>query len=72
VPTKTHTRTIDEHVADPRHLSGPQLARLGIQVLNKYDLLLQCMTCSETWTPKLQPDGTLPQGYWICPNKCNV
>jgi hypothetical protein len=68
MPAKTH----EDHIADPRRLSGPQLARLGIQILNRYNLLLQCMTCNETWTPALKPDGTLHQGYWVCPNKCNL
>lgn len=65
-------RIDQEDLADPRRLSGPQLARLGIQILNKYDLLLQCASCNETWTPTLKADGMLPAGYWVCPNKCNL
>jgi len=57
---------------DPRRMSGVQLARLGVQILNKYDLMLQCMACGETWTPQPGPRGKLPYGYWHCPNKCNV
>jgi hypothetical protein len=44
---------------------------LGIKLLNKHDLLLQCMDCSETWSPLLDKKGNLPEGYWICPNGCN-
>jgi len=56
---------------DPRYLFPAQLARLGVSRLNRYDVLLQCVTCGATWSPKLRPDATLPPGYWQCPNKCN-
>ena len=58
--------------ADPLRLDGIQLARLGVQVLNRFDLALQCVTCNTVWSPALLKDGRLPHGYWICPNKCNV
>ncbi len=57
---------------DPRHMSSVQLARLGVQLLNKYDLLMQCMTCGETWSPQLDRHNRLPFGYWHCPKKCNL
>ena len=56
---------------DARRLSGPKLAIFGVRLLNRYDLLLQCGVCGETWTPTLLSDGRLPRGYWQCPNKCN-
>ncbi len=58
--------------ADPRRMSGVQLARMGIRLLNKYDLLMQCMNCGETWSPTTGAHGRLPEGYWRCPNRCNV
>lgn len=57
---------------DSRRLSGPILATFGIRLLNRYDLLLECMQCGEIFTPSLLPEGRLPRGYWQCPNKCNV
>ena len=57
---------------DPRRMSGVQLARLGVQILNKYDLSLKCVTCGEIWSPQADRDGRLAAGYWICPNKCNL
>jgi hypothetical protein len=57
---------------DPRRMSSVQLARLGIEVLNKHALLLRCMTCGETWSPQLDRNGMLTAGYWQCANKCNV
>lgn len=56
---------------DPRRMSAVQLARLGIEVLNKHDLLLRCMSCGETWSPHLDRNGMLTAGYWHCTNKCN-
>jgi hypothetical protein len=69
MPTAPTSTKHDVH--DPRYMSGPQLAHLGIKLLNKHDLLLQCMDCSETWSPILDKKGHLPEGYWICPNGCN-
>ena len=57
---------------DPRHMSAVQLARLGVEVLNKYDLLLKCVTCGQTWSPQVDRKGRLAAGYWQCPNKCNL
>jgi hypothetical protein len=57
---------------DARRMSHVQLARLGIDVMNKYDLLLKCITCGETWAPQVNAHGKLSAGYWICPNKCNI
>jgi hypothetical protein len=56
---------------DPRYMSPAQLAWLGVSRLNRYDAVLQCAMCGTSWSPKLRADGTLPQGYWQCPNKCN-
>jgi hypothetical protein len=56
---------------DPRRLSGVQLARLGVRLLNKFDLMMQCVTCGETWSPATDSRGKLLPGYWYCPNKCN-
>lgn len=52
-------------------LSGPQLAKLGVRILNRFDLELECATCGERWSPHRLPDGRLPEGYWKCPNRCN-
>lgn len=67
-------KTVEHHDVreDPRRMTGVQLARLGIQIQNRFDLVLQCVTCRETWSPRLDANGKLSAGYWICPNKCNV
>jgi hypothetical protein len=56
---------------DVRHMSDEQLTKMGIRVLNKQTLTLQCVACSHTWTPQLDCDGKLPFDYWLCPVQCN-
>lgn len=56
---------------DPRYLPPAHLARLGVTRLNRFDTVLRCTMCGTSWSPTLRPDGTLPPGYWQCPNKCN-
>jgi len=58
--------------ADPRRMSGVQLARIGVRLLNKHDLVMQCVSCGETWSPATNSHGKLLPGYWCCPNKCNL
>jgi hypothetical protein len=52
-------------------LSAVKLHKLGVRIDNKYDLSLECLSCGEIWAPQLHPDGSLPRGYWRCPNRCN-
>jgi len=56
---------------DVRHMTDVQLARIGIRVFQRDDLVLQCVTCGETWCPVLDSGGKLPFGYWMCPKNCN-
>lgn len=56
---------------DPRLLSAYLLEQLGVTRLNRHNLLLRCRSCGELWTPTLLADGSLPAGYWRCPNGCN-
>jgi len=53
------------------HLDGAKLARLGVKILNRFDLALECNTCGERWSPSHRTDGRLVEGYWRCPNRCN-
>ena len=52
-------------------LRSPQLAKLGVKVINRFALSLECKTCKEQWTPQRHADGRLIKGYWRCPNRCN-
>jgi hypothetical protein len=50
---------------------GAQMAQLGVRLLNKYGRVLECDKCHATWTPHPALDGSLPRGFWRCPNRCN-
>ncbi len=56
---------------DVRQLPEKELARLGVRIVNRQDLVLQCTGCRETWSPQLDSSGKLPFGYWACPAGCN-
>jgi hypothetical protein len=56
---------------DPRYLSPDQLSKLGVERLNRYDVVLRCKVCGETWSPELRRNEKLPPGYTQCPNRCN-
>jgi hypothetical protein len=56
---------------DKRRPLGAQMAKVGVRLLNKFGRLLQCETCETTWSPEPAGDGSLPRGFWRCPNKCN-
>lgn len=56
---------------DGRRVSSARATRFGVRLLNKYGLVLYCETCKATWFPRPAGDGSLPRGFWRCPNKCN-
>jgi hypothetical protein len=62
-------RAVDKE--DVRHMGEAQLIRLGVKIVNRQALTLQCLTCSHTWSPQLDSDGKLPFDYWLCPAQCN-
>lgn len=57
---------------DVRHMTDAQLAKMGLRLVKKADLVLECITCGERWSPQLDSTGKLPFDYWICPIKCNA
>ncbi len=57
---------------DVRHMTDAELSDLGIQLVNRADVILKCVGCGEAWTPQLDSDGKLPFDYWICPARCNA
>jgi hypothetical protein len=66
-------RVLDRNCVDKedvRHMDA-ELERLGVRLLNKQDIILQCTTCRETWSPQLDSNGKLPFDYWLCPANCN-
>ncbi len=57
---------------DVRHMTDGELAKMGVCIFNRADLILECNECGETWAPQLDAEGKLPFDYWICPAKCNA
>jgi len=56
---------------DVRHIPDAELARLGVRLINRQDLTLQCAACMETWPPQLDSNGKLTFDFWVCPANCN-
>jgi hypothetical protein len=61
-------------------LSRPKLKSLGVELLDRADRHLRCLTCGQDWYchrgprigPRYIPYHThLSRGYWKCPNGCN-
>jgi hypothetical protein len=57
---------------DVRHMIDAELSKIGVRLVNRTDVVLQCDQCGETWAPQLDSGGKLPFDYWICPAKCNA
>jgi len=51
---------------DLEHVDG-----LGVQVIGKSDLELECVTCGARWKPQGDREILPPNEYWRCPNRCN-
>jgi hypothetical protein len=56
---------------DVRHMPEAELARLGVRLLDRQNVILQCTACMETWSPQLEANGKLAFDYWVCPANCN-
>ena len=56
---------------DVRHMTDAELARLGVRLIDRQSVTLQCRGCMETWSPQLDSNGKLPFDYWVCPANCN-
>lgn len=56
----------------PRRCTPQELARIGVDLIEEKDIRLGCKQCGREWSPLLRKDGRLPNGYWMCPEGCNV
>jgi hypothetical protein len=56
---------------DECRVLGAQMAKVGVRLLNRYGRVLQCEACEATWYLQPEADGSLSQGFWRCPNRCN-
>jgi len=46
-------------------MTAAELDSLGISIVDKRELILQCKGCGQTWTPELNADGKLSFDYWL-------
>ena len=56
---------------DLRHLPEAEMERLGVRLLNRQEVVLQCRRCRESWAPQLESNGKLAFDFWVCPARCN-
>ena len=54
----------------PRELTKSEMDNVGVDILHS-DIRLRCQHCGTEWSTNVQEGGTLPHGYWRCPNGCN-
>ena len=47
------------------------LAQVNVRILERQKPLLSCMYCGTSWSPGHTVLGTLPHGWWRCPQGCN-
>lgn len=47
------------------------LATVGVKLLDRFRVRLQCKTCGLIWQPIPCPEVRLPPRWWQCPRGCN-
>ena len=52
--------------------SDSDMSKVGVKILDKDRITLECQECGQRWYPCLRKGGTLPRHYWHCPNNCNT
>jgi len=73
-PKESQMRVVDRSVVDKedvRRMSEMQFKKLGVRLVDRNALTLECIGCGHTWTPELDSDGKLGFDYWLCPAQCN-
>jgi len=62
----------------PAGTTSEELAKFGLEVMNRWEQRLQCVRCSQVWwvCDCAPPAGYLyskrPNGYWRCTQGCNA
>jgi hypothetical protein len=56
----------------PRYFSEGQLSKVGVEIVDKYRIILACRECDMAWAVNVLSDGKLPKGYWHCPQGCKM
>jgi hypothetical protein len=55
----------------PKKVSNDELKKVGVKIISRHTVLLECESCGQRWAPNIQGEGRMPRGYWKCPNGCN-
>jgi len=56
----------------PKRFSEGELKKVGVKVIDKKTVRLECERCGQQWSPNLLSGGDFPRGYWKCPEGCNT
>jgi len=54
----------------PKRFTPGELEKVGVKILDKGQVTLECEKCGQVWSPNLLRGGRLPRNYWKCPNGC--
>jgi hypothetical protein len=49
-------------------LTDTDLAKVGVEIVNRNETQLRCKHCGTEWSPNAGEGGRLPPGWWKCPN----
>lgn len=59
-------------VRRPHAFSASELAKAGVDLVDEYRSMLQCMQCGHVWVVLCPGAGKrLANGWWKCPEGCN-
>lgn len=58
---------------EPYEITNEHLKTFGVRVVSRSldPLMLECAKCEERFMVLRETGGTLPERWWICPNRCN-
>lgn len=59
-------------VAGPKLPTERELLKVGVFLVQKMPLQLQCAVCGRKWVRRLKKGVRLADDYWQCPEGCNA
>jgi hypothetical protein len=57
---------------DLRLMAEDKLKQMGVKMLDRKEVVLQCAKCGLHWQPDVDSSGKLAHEFWVCPSKCNL
>ena len=57
-----------DYLFTPKNFHHDELAKVGVKIIDAKAWLCVCLDCGEDWNVPEE----LPEGFWQCPNRCNV